>query len=105
LRDARKVSLDIGREHWNSRTRKSLSHHLQRYGFSSSGSTGDEAMAISKRERQPGLLLTLSNEIFSSVSANLPSDVAIASPLRAHQGSRRHDHTACCHLIETRERA
>src|SRR5258708_31091453 len=62
LGDAREVSFDIGREHGNTGTRKSLGHHLQRDGFSSSGGAGDEAMAICKPERQPGRLLTLADE-------------------------------------------
>ena len=60
--DARQVSLDIGGEHRNAGTRKSLGHHLQRDGFSGSGSTGDEAMAIGKPERQPGRLLALADK-------------------------------------------
>ena len=60
--DARQVSLDIGCEYRNARTRKSLGHHLQRDGFSGSGSAGDKAMAIGKPERQPGRLLALANK-------------------------------------------
>jgi hypothetical protein len=49
LGDAGEVSFDVGREYRNPGARKSLSHHLQRDGFSSSDSTGDEAMAVCKR--------------------------------------------------------
>src|SRR6267378_4522578 len=62
LGDAREVSLDIGREHGNAGTRKSLGHDLQGDGFSSSGSAGDEAMAICQSKRQPDRLLTLADE-------------------------------------------
>src|SRR5207302_7987030 len=64
FRDARKVSLDIGREHRDAGARKSLRHHLQRDGFSGSGGAGDEAMAICKPERQPDWLFTLPDEDF-----------------------------------------
>jgi hypothetical protein len=62
--DAGKVSLDIGREHRNSRPRKPLSHHLQRDSFTGSGSAGNETVAIPERERQPGWLISLSDKNF-----------------------------------------
>src|ERR1039457_7273789 len=62
LGDAGEVSLDIGREHRNARTLKSLSHHLQRNGFSGSSSAGDKTMVICKPERQPGWPFTLADE-------------------------------------------
>src|ERR1700730_2119874 len=62
LGDAGEVSLDIGREYRNARTRKSLGHHLQRNGFSGSGGAGDQTMVICERERQPGGLFTLADE-------------------------------------------
>src|ERR1700730_14897765 len=61
LGDAGEVSLDIGREYRNARTRKSLGHHLQRNGFSGSGGAGDQTMVICKAERQPGGLFTLAD--------------------------------------------
>src|SRR5260370_25573392 len=61
FRDAREVTLDVGGEHPDACPRQSLSHHLQLDGFSSSRSTGDEALAIFKPKRQPGRLLALSH--------------------------------------------
>ena len=62
--DARKVSLDVGSENRDAGARKSFSHHLQRHRFSGSGGAGDEAMAISERERQPDRLFALADENF-----------------------------------------
>src|SRR5258708_22968605 len=73
LGDAGEVSLDVSREHRNSRTCKSLSHHLQRDGFSSSGRAGDETMVICKRELQPGWLCALADE--NPVSARCPPGI------------------------------
>ena len=60
--DARKVSLDVGCENRDAGARKSLSHHLQRHGFSGSGGAGNKAVTISERERQPHRLFALANE-------------------------------------------
>src|SRR5947207_13402855 len=66
--DARKVSLDVGREHRNACARKTLGHHLQRDGLSGPGGTSDEAMAIGESERQPGGQHSLAYEnLFVSV--------------------------------------
>jgi hypothetical protein len=89
LRDARKVSLDVGCEYGNAGTRKTFGHHLQRYGFSGSGGAGDQAMPIGKSERQPRGLFSLPMKIFSSVSAVRIWDVAIVMPRRGLYGRRR----------------
>ena len=60
--DTGEVSLDVGGKYRNARTRKSLSHHLQRDGFAGAGRTRDEAVAIGERERQPGRLFALSDK-------------------------------------------
>src|SRR5262249_45702745 len=62
FRYARQIALDISREHGNAGARKTLRHHLQRDCLPGAGRTGDEAMAVRKRKREPGCLLALANE-------------------------------------------
>ena len=82
--DAGEVSLDVGGEHRHAGARKSFRHHLQRHGFSGSGRTGDETMAIGKPERQPRRLLALADEdLLVGIGQLVVGTSAIASPLRA----------------------
>src|SRR6476660_6165272 len=107
LGDAREVALDIGREHRNAGARKSLRHHLQRDGFSGSGSAGDEAMAVCKPERQPDRLFTLPDEDFLVGIGHLVVGRrhCIASPRASRaQSHGRHDPIASCKPIEPGQR-
>src|ERR1700687_3599102 len=107
FREAREVSLDVGGEHRDTCTCKSLSHHLQRDGFSGSGSTGDEAMAICKPKRQPRRLLALSDENFLVGIGHLAiggSHCIASSHASGVSAARHHDHTASCKPIETGQR-
>src|SRR5690348_12056946 len=62
LRDARKISFDIGCKYRDACARKSLGHYLQRDRFPGSRCAGDEAMTIGKSKRQPCRLLSLADE-------------------------------------------
>jgi hypothetical protein len=46
LRDAGKITLDVGRKDRNADMAKALSHNLQRYCFASAGSARNQTMAI-----------------------------------------------------------
>ncbi len=104
LGDAGEVSLDVSREHRNSRTCKSLSHHLQRDGFSSSGRAGDETMVICKRERQPGWLFALADENLLAGIGHLVIGHSCRIASSRIRVQRCHDYTACCKPIETGQR-
>lgn len=107
LGDAGELSLDIGREYRNPGARKSLSHHLQRDGFSSSGSTGDEAMAVCKRKRQPcrRFALAYENLLVGIGHRVIGRRHCIASSRAAGvSAAGRQHHIACCRPIEPGQR-
>ena len=107
LRDAREVSLDIGREHRNAGAGKSFRHYLQRDGFAGSGGAGDEAMAICKPERQPDWLFTLPDEDFLLGIGHLVvgcSHCIASSRASRAQSPRHHDPIASCKPIEPGQR-
>src|SRR5215813_7037728 len=69
FRYARQIALDIGREDGHARARKTLRDHLQGYRLTGSGRTGDQAMAIGERKREPGGFFALADEdLVASIS-------------------------------------
>jgi len=55
LRDARQVAFDVGHEHRDADTRKTLGHHLQRDRLSRAGRSGDEAVTVGERRQEAKL--------------------------------------------------
>src|SRR4029079_12612710 len=49
-RSARKVALDVAREHRNAGARKPFCQHLQRHRLTGAGGTGDETVPVRKAE-------------------------------------------------------
>src|ERR1700738_3861011 len=104
--DAGQVALDVGCEYRNTRARKALGHHLQRDRLTGSGRAGDEAVAIGKRERQPGRLLTLPDKnLFIGIGhLGIGGRHLIASSRVGGVGRPQRHHTASCKPIETGQR-
>jgi hypothetical protein len=105
LRDPRKVTLDIGCEDGNTGAGKALRHHLQRDGLPCTGCTRHKAVAIAKRERQPGRLFTLAHEyLFASIGHSAVRCRHRETPLINPLQGFKVDHTACRDAIETGRR-
>ena len=107
LGDAGEVTLDVGGEYRHAGTGKSFGHHLQRDGFPGSGGAGDEAVAVCKPERQPGLLLALADEdLLASIGQFVfgrSHCIASSRAWRNLDPGQRHP-SACCEPIETAQR-
>ena len=107
FRYARQVALDVGGEHRNTGARKTLRHHLQRHRLAGAGRTGDEAVAVGKREREPGRLLALADEdlvvgIGHLVIGRYHCAPPVLNPLQSNGFVS--DHTSSCNAIETGQR-
>src|SRR6478735_1592827 len=105
LRYARQVALDVGGEDGNAGSRKPLRHDLKRDRLPGPGRTGDEAVAVRKRKRQPGRLLALADKDLLIGIRHIAVGWCHRAPPVLVPFAVWIDHTSSCNAIETGQRA